>query len=111
MGSTMIVGRKIWRNIYCAWVEDIGYWQKVRRQCSEEERNQFIRNTWEREALLTTLLENEYSQVKSLVTSNEIWKALESTFEGNDDAKRMRLWNWICAFQDDRMMEDEYLRS
>ena len=46
-------------------------------------------NMREREALLTTLLENEYSQVKSL--DYEIWKALESTFEGDEHAKRMRI--------------------
>ena len=57
-----------------------------------------------REVLLTCLLENEYNLVKSLVTSHEIWKVLESTFEGDDHAKRMRLLNWICAFQDARIM-------
>ena len=64
-----------------------------------------------REALLTTLQENEYSQVKSLVTSHEIWKSLESSFEGDDHAKRMRLPNWICTFKYARMMEDESIRS
>ena len=65
----------------------------------------------EREALLIALLENEYSQVNSLVTSYEILKALESNFVCDDHAKRMRLHNWICAFQDARMMEDEFVRS
>ena len=46
-------------------------------------------NMREREALVRTLLENKYSQVKSLQTSYEIWKALESTFEGDDHEKRM----------------------
>ena len=40
-----------------------------------------------REDLLIDLLENEYSQVKSLVTSHEIWKALESNFEGDTHVK------------------------
>ena len=28
-----------------------------------------------------------------------------------DHAKRIRLQNWICAFQDAKMMEDESVRS
>ena len=43
--------------------------------------------------------------------SYKIWKALESTFEGDKHAERMRLQNWICAFQNSEMMEDESLRS
>ena len=68
-------------------------------------------NMREREDLLIIILKNEYSQVKPLVTSYEIWKALESTFESDDHAKRMRLENWIFAFQDARMMEDEFVTS
>ena len=67
--------------------------------CSEEEINLFMCKMRARESLLTTLLEND-SQVKSLVTSYKNWKLLKSTFEGDDHAKRMRLQNWICAFQD-----------
>ena len=78
--------------------------------CSEAGRDLFMCNMRVREALLSALLENEYNQVKSLVTSHKIWKSLESTFEGDDHAKRMRLQNWICAFQDARMMEDESVR-
>ena len=96
----------------------LGYWLLTKSQktiikeenlegCSEEERDLFMCNMRAREALL----QNEYSQVKSLVTSHEIWKALESTFEGDDHAKRMRLRNWMCTFQDARMMEDESIRS
>ena len=50
----------------------------------------FMSNMRAREALLSALLENEYSQIKSLQTSHEIWKELESTFEGDTHAKRMR---------------------
>lgn len=64
-----------------------------------------------RETLLSTLLEVEYNQVKSLDTSQNIWKALENSFEGDEHSKNMRLQNWICAFQDGRMMEDESIRS
>ena len=56
-----------------------------------------------KEALLLALPKNEY-------TSHEIWKALESTFEHDIHAKRIRLENWICAFQDAKMMEDESIR-
>ena len=48
-------------------------------------------NMREGEALLSSLPKNEYNQVKSLETSHEIWKALESIFEGDDHTKRMRL--------------------
>lgn len=80
-------------------------------ECSEVERDLFMCNMRAREALLSALPENEYSQVKSLQTSHEIWKALESTFEGDIHAKRIRLLNWIYAFQKAKMMEDEYVRS
>ena len=46
-----------------------------------------------------------------LKTSHEIWKALEANYEGDTHAKRVRLQNLICAFQDARMMEDESIRS
>ena len=39
-------------------------------ECSEVERNIFMRNMLAREGLLSALLENEYSQVKSLETSH-----------------------------------------
>ena len=64
-----------------------------------------------REALLWALLDNEYSQIKTLQTSHEIWKALESIFEGDTHTKRVILQNWICTFQDAKMMEDESIRS
>ena len=60
-------------------------------ECSEPKRDLFMCNMRAREALLSVLPYNEYSKVKSLQTSHEIWKALESTFEGDDNAKRMRL--------------------
>ena len=80
-------------------------------ECSEVERNLFMHNMLSREGLLSSLLENEYSEVKSLETSHKIWIALESTFEDDKHAKRIRLQNWICLFQDAKMMEDESIRS
>ena len=68
-------------------------------------------NIREREAILSALLESEYSQVKLLKTSYEIWKALEAKYEGDTHAKRVRLQNLHCAFQDARMIEDESVRS
>ena len=68
-------------------------------------------NIREREAILLALSKNEYSQVKLLKTSHEIWKALEANYEGDTHAKRARLQNLHCAFQDARMMEDEFVRS
>ena len=64
-----------------------------------------------REEILLALPESEYSQVKLLKISHEIWKALEANYEGDTHAKRVRLQNLHCAFQDARMMEDESVRS
>ena len=36
---------------------------------------------------------------------------MEANYEGDTHAKRVRLQNLHCAFQDARMMEDEYIRS
>ena len=78
--------------------------------CTKEQREVFICNIREREEILLALRESEYSQVKLLKTSHEIWKALEANYEGDTHAKRVRLQNLHCAFQDARMMEDEYVR-
>ena len=64
-----------------------------------------------REAILLTLPKSEYSQVKLLKTSHEIWKTLEANYDGDTHAKRVRLQNLYCTFQDARMMEDESVRS
>ena len=40
-----------------------------------------------------------------------IWKTLEANYEGDTHAKRVRLQNLHCAFQDARMMEDESIIS
>ena len=68
-------------------------------------------NVRAREALLSALPKNKYNQVKLLKKSHEIQKALESNFDGDKHAKRVRLKNWICAFQDAKMMEDEFVRN
>ena len=64
-----------------------------------------------REAILLALLESEYSQVKLLKTSHGIWKSLEANYEGDTHAKRVRLKKFLCAFQDAKMMEDNFVRS
>ena len=79
--------------------------------CTSDERDLFMCNILAREELLKALPENEYSQVKCFKKYHEILKALHSTFEGDEHAKRARLHNWICAFEDIRMMEDESVRS
>lgn len=53
-----------------------------------------------REALVVALPKNEQIQVKYLQKPHAIWKALQSTIEGDKNAKRIRLQNWICLFQD-----------
>ena len=67
-------------------------------ECSEVERDLFMCNMLSKEALLTALPKNEYNKVKSLRLSNRIWKALQSTYEGDKHAKKVRLHNWICFF-------------
>ena len=71
--------------------------------CTEEQR--------ERETIFLALPESEYIQVKVLKTSHEIWKTLEAKYEGDTHAKRVRLKNLHCAFQDAKMMEDESIRN
>ena len=100
----------------------LGYWMITKvdkeiidenklEECTEAERDLFMFNMRAREELLLALLKNEYSHIKSLVTSHEIWKDLESTFEGDKHAKRIKLQNWINLFQEAKMMVDEYVRS
>ena len=36
---------------------------------------------------------------------------MENRFEGDEHSKKLRLQNWICAFQDAKMMEDESVRT
>ena len=36
---------------------------------------------------------------------------METSFEGDAHSKKLRLQCWICAFQDAKMMEDEFLRT
>lgn len=73
--------------------------------CPEDERELFMCNMRAREALLSALPELEYNKVKTLDTSHKIWKALENSFEGDENFKNMRLQTYICAFQDAKIME------
>ena len=36
---------------------------------------------------------------------------MQSTFEGDNHTQKVRLQNWICLYQDAKMMEDESIRS
>ena len=66
----------------------------------EVERDLFMCDMRARETLLT-----------ALATSHLIWKDLENSFEGDAHSKKLRLQSWIYAFQDAKMMEEEYIRS
>ena len=68
-------------------------------------------NMISREALLIDLPENDYSRVKYLRLLVKIKKALEYTFEDDKHARNLRLQNWVCLFQEAKMMEDESIRS
>ena len=100
----------------------LGYWiltksekivivEKDLETCNEVERDLFMCDMRDREALLSAPLEIEYNQVKSLATSHLIWKALENSFEGDAHSKKLRLQSWICVVQDDKMMGDESVRT
>ena len=100
----------------------LGYWiltklekkiiaEKDLEICTETERDLFMCDMRAREALLTALSKIEYNQVKSLVTSHLIWKALETSFESDAHSKKLRLKNLICAHQDAKIMEDESIRT
>ena len=56
-------------------------------KCTKEQRDMFMCNIRAREVVLLAIPKNEYSQVKFLKTSHEIWKALESNYEGDKHAK------------------------
>ena len=56
-------------------------------------------NIREREAIFLALPESEYSQVKLLKTSHEIWKTLEANYEGDTHAKIVRLQKFILYFK------------
>ena len=79
----------------------LGYWLLTKdnknikeesklEECSEAEGYMVMSNMRAKEALLSALPKNEYIQVNSLYTSHKIWKALESTFEGDTNEKRKR---------------------
>ena len=80
----------------------LGYWLLTKLEktivednklenCIEEERDLFMYNVRAREALLSSSPENEYRQVKLLKTYHEIWKALESNFEGDKTCKESKI--------------------
>ena len=48
-----------------------------------------------REEILLALPKSEYNQVKLIKTSHEIWQTLETNYEGDTHAKRVRLQNWM----------------
>ena len=46
-----------------------------------------------------------------MIIANKVWKALESIYEGEKHAKRIKLQIWIFLFQEAKMMEDESVRT
>ena len=60
---------------------------------TEEQREVLMWNIRAREEILSALPKSEYSQVKLLKTSHEIWKTLEANYEGDTHVKRVRLQN------------------
>ena len=54
---------------------------------TKEQRGVFMCNIRERKEILSTLPESDYSHIKLLKTSHEIWKTLEANYEGDTHAK------------------------
>ena len=79
-------------------------------ECDEGQKDIFMYNMLAREELLSTLSKTKFSQVKTLRLSHEVWIALKNIFEGDNHARKFRLKNWICLFEDAKMMEDESIR-
>ena len=79
--------------------------------CTEEEREIFMCDMRDREAIFSSLLKNDYNQIKSLITSHEVWKDSKKIYASNKYAKRIRLKKWICLFQEAIMMKDKFARS
>ena len=72
-----------------------------------EHRDMFMCDMKEREAILSALPENDYNQVKIETTTNKVWEALETIYDGDKHSKIVKLQNWTCLFQEAKMMEDE----
>ena len=66
-----------------------------------------MQNTLDKKALISTLLESKFVEVKSLKLVHEIQISLKETLEGDAHAKKVRLQNWICLFQDAKIQEEE----
>ena len=48
-----------------------------------------------KETIMSAPLENDYNQAKTMVIANKVWGALEAIYEGDKNAKRIKLQNWI----------------
>ena len=87
-----------------------GYWlvTKISKTITEEDqletwikeqREVFMCNIRAREELLLELPESEYSQVKLLKKSHEIWKTLKANYEGDTHAKELDCKICIANFK------------
>ena len=87
----------------------LGYWilkklvktiiaKKDLENCTEDERDLFICAMRAREAILTAIPKIKYNQIKPLINSHIIWKALENSFEVDENSKKLKLQSWICTF-------------
>ena len=65
----------------------------------------------EREIILSSLPKNDCNQVKIVITTNKVCESLEAIYEGDKQSKRVKLQNWVCLFQEAKMMEDESIRT
>ena len=65
----------------------------------------------EKEVILSAFPENDYNWKKIVITTNKVWEALEVLSKGDKHSMTVKLQNWVCLFQEDKILEDELVRT
>lgn len=64
-----------------------------------------------REALISSLFELEFIEVKELDLAHDIWIKLKNLWEGNEFIKKEKLWNLKTKLKRGIMQEDGIVRA